>query len=77
MTVAVTLFALLELYKRGEADWEQQETFGEIAVRAGSPSPQASPHPEGHTPFGAHGTLNGTDRLAMAGGAAGPGGLAG
>jgi len=33
MTVAVTLFALLELYKRGEADWEQQESFGEIAVR--------------------------------------------
>ena len=24
MTVAVTLFALLELYKRGEADWEQE-----------------------------------------------------
>ena len=34
MTVAVTLFALLELYKRGEADWEQPESFGEIAVRA-------------------------------------------
>jgi segregation and condensation protein A len=34
MTVAVTLFALLELYKRGEADWSQQESFGEIAVRA-------------------------------------------
>jgi segregation and condensation protein A len=34
MTVAVTLFALLELYKRGEADWEQEESFGEIAVRA-------------------------------------------
>ena len=33
MTVAVTLFALLELYKRGEADWVQQESFGEIAVR--------------------------------------------
>ena len=33
MTVAVTLFALLELYKRGEALWEQQENFGEIAVR--------------------------------------------
>jgi segregation and condensation protein A len=32
MTVAVTLFALLELYKRGEAQWEQQESFGEIAV---------------------------------------------
>ena len=34
MTVAVTLFALLELYKRGEADWEQHESFGEIAIRA-------------------------------------------
>ncbi|HTD09418.1 MAG TPA: segregation/condensation protein A [Solirubrobacteraceae bacterium] len=33
MTVAVTLFALLELYKRGEVDWEQHESFGEIAVR--------------------------------------------
>ena len=33
MTVAVTLFALLELYKRGEADWVQQESFGEIAIR--------------------------------------------
>jgi segregation and condensation protein A len=32
ITVAVTLFALLELYKRGEADWEQDESFGEIAV---------------------------------------------
>jgi segregation and condensation protein A len=44
MTVAVTLYALLELYKRGEAVWEQQECFGEIAVRsqpratAGEPS---------------------------------------
>jgi segregation and condensation protein A len=36
MTVAVTLFALLELYKRGEADWDQQESFGEIAVHARS-----------------------------------------
>ena len=34
MTVAVTLFALLELYKLGEAAWEQPESFGEIAVRA-------------------------------------------
>jgi segregation and condensation protein A len=33
MTVAVTLFALLELYKLGEAGWEQGESFGEIAVR--------------------------------------------
>jgi segregation and condensation protein A len=41
MTVAVTLFALLELYKRGEADWAQQESFGEIAVSAGSPNAHA------------------------------------
>ena len=34
MTVAVTLFALLELYKRGEAVWEQGEPFGEIQVHA-------------------------------------------
>lgn len=34
MTVAVTLFALLELYKRGEAEWSQEENFGEIDVRA-------------------------------------------
>jgi segregation and condensation protein A len=34
MTVAVTVFALLEMYKRGEAWWEQDESFGEIAVHA-------------------------------------------
>jgi segregation and condensation protein A len=40
MTVAVTLFALLELYKSGEADWEQGESFGPITVRADSaPAP--------------------------------------
>jgi segregation and condensation protein A len=32
MTVAVTLFALLELYKQGEASWEQSEPFGTITV---------------------------------------------
>jgi segregation and condensation protein A len=36
MTVAVTLWALLELYKRGEAVWEQREPFGEITVRRGA-----------------------------------------
>ncbi|MHB1468553.1 MAG: segregation and condensation protein A [Solirubrobacteraceae bacterium] len=35
VTVAVTLFALLELYRRGEASWEQDECFGEISVRPG------------------------------------------
>jgi segregation and condensation protein A len=34
MTVAVTLFALLELYKLGEAGWEQPDSFGEISVHS-------------------------------------------
>jgi segregation and condensation protein A len=33
-TICVTLFALLELYKHGEAGWEQEEPFGEITVKA-------------------------------------------
>ena len=32
VTVAVTLFALLELYKQGEATWTQEAAFGEIAI---------------------------------------------
>ena len=36
MTVAVTLYALLELYKSGEAHWEQAEPFGPITVAAGT-----------------------------------------
>ena len=34
VTVAVTLYALLELYKQGEATWEQPEPFAEITVSA-------------------------------------------
>jgi segregation and condensation protein A len=33
LTEAVTLFALLELYKAGEAGWEQEVPFGPITVR--------------------------------------------
>ncbi|MBM3666578.1 MAG: chromosome segregation protein ScpA [Actinobacteria bacterium] len=33
VTQAVTLFALLELYRRGEATWVQKETFGPIEVK--------------------------------------------
>jgi segregation and condensation protein A len=36
VTVCVTVFALLELYKRGEAAWEQAEPFGPVTVRAGA-----------------------------------------
>lgn len=32
VTVAVTVYALLELYKQGEVTWRQQEPFGEILV---------------------------------------------
>jgi segregation and condensation protein A len=32
LTEAVTLFALLELYKAGEAHWEQEVPFGPITV---------------------------------------------
>jgi segregation and condensation protein A len=35
LTQAVTLFALLEMHKRGEASWRQRELFGPIRVEAG------------------------------------------
>ena len=41
VTVCVTVFALLELYKRGEAAWEQEEPFGPITVRADAARPSA------------------------------------
>ena len=34
LTQAVTLFALLEMHKRGEASWTQKETFGPFHVEA-------------------------------------------
>src|SRR3954447_17031158 len=34
VTEAITLFALLELYKQGELAWEQAENFGEIVITA-------------------------------------------
>ncbi len=40
VTVAMTVWALLELYKRGEADWEQSEPFAEITV-----APTLTPRP--------------------------------
>ncbi|MGI8748952.1 MAG: segregation and condensation protein A [Thermoleophilaceae bacterium] len=35
MTEAVTLFALLELFKSGEARWDQEESFGPITITPG------------------------------------------
>jgi segregation and condensation protein A len=34
LTQAVTLFALLEMHKRGEATWSQSDTFGSITIEA-------------------------------------------
>jgi segregation and condensation protein A len=34
VTVCITLFALLEMYKQGEATWDQPEPFGEIMLSA-------------------------------------------
>ncbi len=45
MTVAVTLFALLELYKRGEVDWSQPQCFGEIRVSARGTAARAAERP--------------------------------
>jgi segregation and condensation protein A len=39
VTVAVTLFALLELYKQGEVSWRQEEPFGDIAISATRATP--------------------------------------
>ena len=36
LTQAVTLFALLEMHKKGEATWEQRENFGPIEIVAAS-----------------------------------------
>jgi segregation and condensation protein A len=37
VTQAVTLFALLELYKAGEADWEQDAPFAPITIQGRTP----------------------------------------
>lgn len=37
LTQAVTLFALLELYRKGEVTWSQDEPLGPIQIRAAEP----------------------------------------
>ena len=39
VTVCITLFALLEMYKQGEATWDQPEPFGEITLEARTLAP--------------------------------------
>ena len=42
VTIAVTVYALLELYKQGELTWAQPEPFGEVTVRAADTRERAS-----------------------------------
>jgi segregation and condensation protein A len=46
VTVAVTLFALLELYKQGEATWTQEVPFGDIAIAACERRPERAERAE-------------------------------
>jgi len=46
LTEAVTLFALLELYKAGEADWSQAKAFGPITVEPRTPAGAAATEAE-------------------------------
>jgi segregation and condensation protein A len=43
VTVAVTVYALLELYKQGELTWSQDEPFGEITIAPAELRPVAQP----------------------------------
>jgi segregation and condensation protein A len=43
LTQAVTLFALLELYRKGEASWEQRRPFGPIEIRGTEGAAERSP----------------------------------
>jgi segregation and condensation protein A len=56
VTVCVTLFALLELYKQGEAEWRQEAPFGEIEIVAcdGAPAGAAAPTASRGTAEAAH-----------------------
>jgi segregation and condensation protein A len=42
VTVAVTLFAVLELYKQGELTWTQERPFDEIRIEARTPAQTAA-----------------------------------
>jgi segregation and condensation protein A len=39
LTQAVTVFALLEMYRKGEAVWEQPRPFGPILIKTAEPAP--------------------------------------
>ena len=53
VTVAVTLWALLEMYRRGEAVWSQSEPFGQILVSAPASKRAGRPEAAGRGQFAA------------------------
>jgi segregation and condensation protein A len=53
VTVAVTLFSLLELYKQGELTWAQDLPFGEIQVTASQPASAATQPQTAHEEWAA------------------------
>ena len=44
LTQAVTVFGLLELYRKGEVTWEQDHAFGPIRVKKVAPTAEISKH---------------------------------
>jgi segregation and condensation protein A len=42
LTQAVTVFAMLELYRKGEVTWEQDECFGPIRVKKAMPAAETN-----------------------------------
>lgn len=40
LTQAVTIFALLEMHKKGEATWSQEQTFGPISIEGPAAAPR-------------------------------------
>jgi len=45
VTIAVTLFAVLELYKQGELTWTQEQPFDEIRIEATAAAPVSADAP--------------------------------
>ena len=68
VTVAVTLFAVLELYKQGELTWTQEEPFGEITLESAGGAAAGSPGPSVRRSGGGERRVRGVRRVRRSGG---------
>lgn len=59
LTQAVTIFAVLELYRKGEVTWQQDEAFGPIAIRRAPQTVDVTPNGAN----GANGVGDGADPM--------------